>query len=351
MVDRTAPSRGDALVGVAATAVLLIELAGELDDDLTRPVLGLVLSLVMGGALATRRRYPLASYLASSAALGAQAWFVFVGGSYPFANLAAIYALGEHGERRSSWAALPVSAAGIAFYFSRADEPGVLPFVVFALWVAGWFAGLQVGRRRQEERGRQDETTRALLAEERGRIARDLHDQVGHAVTVMLVQAGAAKQVLTRDPERARASLEAIESVGQRTMVDLDTLLGTLRSMEDRVEEHAATVRALGIEVDVRREGRVPEPLVDVVGRVVQEALTNVVRHAGAGRALVDVRADDDRVVVVVEDDGVGGELVPGRGLYGMRERLAAVDGTLRATERDGGGTRLEAHLPTGPRP
>lgn len=165
----------------------------------------------------------------------------------------------------------------------------------------------------------------------------------------MLVHAGAARQVLDRDPVSARASLEAIEEIGGRTMTDLDRLLGELRAAEDRVDEHASAVRGLGLDVEVRRDGRVPDHLLPVTGRIVQEALTNVVRHADARSAVVEVVAVADGVVVAVSDDGVGGPVVPGHGLRGMAGRVGEVGGSLEVTAAPGGGTRLEAAADVGP--
>lgn len=100
-------------------------------------LLGIAIALVLGGALVVRRRAPLVAYAGSTTGLAAMAVFVFVGGAYPFVNLASIYAAGQHGERRS-WLSLPVAAAGMAVYFTRADEQRLFPLVVFLLWSAGW---------------------------------------------------------------------------------------------------------------------------------------------------------------------------------------------------------------------
>jgi signal transduction histidine kinase len=231
----------------------------------------------------------------------------------------------------------------------------------------------------------QELRARWAVAEERGRIARELHDVVAHSVSVMVVQAGAARRTLAASPDQATTALGQIESTGRQALVELRRLLGLLRDGDradgaalapqpslDHLESLAAAAREAGLPVEVTVEGD-PRPLpagVDLSAyRIVQEALTNSLKHAGPARARVRVRYGADDLTVQVDDDGPGGQdaggglvvvtLGPegelevsgrrtegGNGLIGMRERVALFGGTLETGARPGGGYRVAARLP-----
>jgi len=211
------------------------------------------------------------------------------------------------------------------------------------------------------------------VAAERARIARELHDVIAHSVSVMVIQAGAAEQLLEETPERARGPLEAVQDTGRQTIVELRRLLGILR--EDGQELSLAPqpglagldllveeMRQAGLPVQLRVKGEPGRlsPGVDLAAyRIIQEALTNTLRHAGPAQAQVVVRYQDHAVELEVLDDGQGpepgdgAERDRGHGLVGMRERVALYGGTLRAgplaatTGTAGTGYAVRARLPT----
>jgi signal transduction histidine kinase len=230
-----------------------------------------------------------------------------------------------------------------------------------------------VDRAETAERTR-DEEARRRVGEERLRIARDVHDVVAHAMVAINVQAGVGAHLLDRDPEQARRTLEEIKKVSGEALADLRSTLGVLRSREDattdtapvmpaqglaELEELGASLRAAGVQVDLDIDPAAATLPAGVAGtgyRIVQEALTNVVRHASGTKAWVHVRRDQgpdhDRLVIDVRDDGSGGptsERTPpgsGNGVRGMRERAVVVGGTLEAGPCDEGGWRVHATLP-----
>ena len=226
--------------------------------------------------------------------------------------------------------------------------------------VAGWFTGDSVAARRrylaglaeQAERARAAEAERARqqVREERVRIARELHDVVAHTLAVITVQAGVGRRLMAKRPEEASTALESIETIGRTAQEELRVVLGLLRDEENGtaalapaprlvdVKELVETVRASGTPVDLHMSGadRPLSPALELsVYRVVQEALTNVVKHAPGARAAVDLAVCDREILLDVTDDGgpavrpAGGERQagPGHGIVGMRERIAAFGG------------------------
>lgn len=214
---------------------------------------------------------------------------------------------------------------------------------------------------------------RAILAEERARIARELHDVVAHHVSVMVVQADGAAYAVAKDPEQATEALRTISRTGREAMRELRNLLGVLRADDqpdqarspqpglDGIENLVDQIQAAGVRVTYSVAGR-PRPVSTGVSlaayRVVQESLTNVLKHAGPGaQATVRIGWSRDRLCIDVTDDGGrkqraatdNGQLLDqpgGHGIIGMRERVTAVGGTLRAGARPGGGYQVTASLP-----
>jgi signal transduction histidine kinase len=327
--------------------------------------------------LAWRVRYPIATVVAVTAAGGLlvvvaaphQAPFVvFIG------SVLASYSIGAHTAGTRRWLGL-----GLMF--------GVgLPFMVVAgsrgmatgnalapiAWLTGaWTVGAIIrGRRLRtaelelltvELASQRDLQAQAAVAVERGRIARELHDVVAHNVSMMVVQAGAADRVLSGDQPDVRRALAAIAGTGRETIDEMRLLLGVLRSDEAAgrspqpglgdLDQLVGNVRSTGLQVDLRVEGdRSPlSPGVDLSAyRIVQEALTNVVKHAGAATAQVTVRYARDSVEVEVCDDGRSHGFVSGggNGLIGMRERVAMLGGEFRAGACESGGFAVFACLP-----
>jgi signal transduction histidine kinase len=211
-----------------------------------------------------------------------------------------------------------------------------------------------------------EERARAAVAEERGRIARELHDVIAHSMSVIVVQAGAAEQILGNDPARAREALRSIRRAGNDVLDEMRRLLGILRREDEeltlapqpsiaRLDELLGQARAGGLPVElvVHRQPRQLAPGVELAAyRIVQEALTNSRKHAGAAHAQV-IRYAPDALELDVVDDGRAAQQGggTGHGLVGMRERAVLYGGVLEAGARPGGGFAVHARLPLGPRP
>ncbi len=248
--------------------------------------------------------------------------------------------------------------------------------VNFAFFAAAWILG-EVWRQRQEaaaeleERAAQlaaerESRARRAVVEERVRISRELHDVVAHHVSVMGVQAAGARAVLDRDPERAKAALEAVEHAGRTAVAELQKLVGLLREADDvgsaapqptmtDVENLLESTRAAGLPVTLRVVGRsrpVPSSVALSVYRIVQEALTNIMKYApGAPTTVVLTHTSSGITVEVVNDaprSTPDAEPGGGRGMIGMRERAAMLGGTFSAGPVAGGGFRVAAELPSG---
>jgi signal transduction histidine kinase len=224
--------------------------------------------------------------------------------------------------------------------------------------------GDRLEARTAELEAEREQQIQAAVADERARIARELHDIVAHSVSLMVLQAGAARQALDRQPEKAREPLLSVEATGRGAMSELRRLVAMLRQpgQEEELTPQPSLrnlnalvdhVREAGLAVDVDAGPGLEAlpPGVDLSAyRIVQEALTNVVKHAGASRVSLRVRCDNAAVEVAVEDDGRGssgnGADVGGHGLIGMRERVNLFGGRLETGGRDGGGFRVFARLP-----
>jgi signal transduction histidine kinase len=245
----------------------------------------------------------------------------------------------------------------------------LLPTAVVATAMRTWRqrAGDSAERLRLAQAGHEAQTRRAVEAE-RARIASELHDVVTHNVSVMVVQAGAARSVLASSPEEAREALLAVEGSGRTAMGELRHLLGLLApglAEEDaalvpqpglgQVTSLADRVRAAGLRVELVTEGERPlPPGVDLAAyRVVQEALTNVLKHARGAEAQIRLVYGESELVITVTDDGgpagYGERGAAGRGLIGLRERVGLYGGALDAGPRPGGGWRVRASLPLEP--
>jgi signal transduction histidine kinase len=219
-----------------------------------------------------------------------------------------------------------------------------------------------LGQRAAQVEAERDERARVAVTEERARIARELHDIVSHNVSVMVIQAEAAEEVLDREPERAGEPLRRIQRSGREALTDMRRMLGVLRQDDGRsarsptpglkrLEALAADVREAGTPVTIRFDGepRALSPALDLAAfRVVQEALTNVLKHAGPASAEVLIRYRDGAVEVEVLDDGqrVRSAAGSGQGLAGMRERVRVFGGDFEAGARGEGGFRVRASFP-----
>ena len=280
------------------------------------------------------------------------------------------------GKRYSAWLALAIDFASIwaaPHIFDYQNPP-----VTDALLLAGWLLALAIAAEAYRFRAERVAATRASRqieqrrrqSEERLRVARDLHDVIGHNISLINVQASMGLDLIDSQPEQARAALSAIKSASKEALEELRTMLTTLRPDDevaprspapglDRLPELIELTRAAGLSVDVEVAGQAP-PLpaaVDLAAyRIIQESLTNVARHAGRARVTVRVSYDDADMHVEIDDDGdapSGGGIATGTGsgITGMRGRAAALGGDLSAGYRHGGGFRVSARLPVRPAP
>lgn len=360
-----------AVAGVLEVWVPFSSALGDGSRELTT-----ALALWSCGWLAVRRRAPLVTQVAAVAAwplthLVSPPLILFWGGFVVFA--VSTYSVARHGSRRDGIIGGLVMAAALLYFDLRVPElgePGEIVFHWTVLAVA-WGGGLTVHRRdaravQSDRRALLAEAEAARLAteavaEERGRIAREMHDVVAHSVSVMVVQAGAATQVVEHDPARAREALDSIRTTGTEALAEMRRLVGVLREGGDEggldpqpgtaaIVDLVDQARATGLRVDLSVEGEPASlpPGVDLAAyRIVQEALSNVRRHSGATAACVRLRHGAGRLEIEVRDDGTGGrDVVPGHGLLGMRERAALYGGSLTAGRDPGGGFVVTAVLP-----
>ncbi|MFI5530666.1 sensor histidine kinase [Kitasatospora sp. NPDC051853] len=336
------------------------------------------------GPLAARRRWPLAVFalvLAALLALGDRASWINV-----LCCVLAAYGAVRHSRHRVPAVAALLAGAVVAGVVLRDAQP-VLPgwsspaVVLLAAGVSAslvrfWQRRLAAGRERLDElRLAQREETRRAVAEERARIAAELHDVVTHNVSVMVIQAGAARTVLGTSPERAREALLAVESGGRAALAELRQVMGLLAAPEDERAEglepqpglaqlDALVERVVAAGLPVRTNVALPaEPLPPIVEltvyRVVQEALTNTLKHAPGARAEVVLGTSGDWLEIEATDTGPAGTAAAtgsgtgtgtgtgsGRGLIGLRERLSVCGGELTAGPTPAGGYRITARLP-----
>jgi signal transduction histidine kinase len=360
------PHRVDAGVAALLAALVIQEV---LTSDVTGPP-----ALLVPGAVATalplawRRSAPLASVAAVMLAF-ATVSVLDDSSQEPqtplIVLLLAAYSVAAHAERRKAITGLGLSWAAILI-----TEPG--DFIVLGPVLAGtWFAGRLVRARDQDARRLTDltaalerervEEARIAAAEERARIARELHDVIAHAMSTIVLEAGAERVNLPSTETTTHDALRSIERTGRLALEEMRRLVGVLRRPGDEqgvapqpslehLDELIERVRRAGLSVELEIVGEPVElaPGLDISAyRIVQEALTNVLKHAGDARARVVVSYSARAVEVRVADDGRGG--TPdgsGHGLVGLRERVAMFGGEFQAGSREGGGFGLRARLP-----
>ena len=377
-----------ALAVVVAAALVVVMPVIENPDARSFDALAVVLVVVAGGVLALHRRAPIVVLAVTTSVLVLYSLRDYSGSPVYVTWIGAIFAVSVARGPARAWLPATVSTAVIlatAFHDSTGVVIGRLsqaPWSIAALFVSwavgallmgGSVRGRQAERAALEERARhlaetREEEARRRVAEERVRIARDLHDSVAHSMANISVQAGVGAHVLDERPEDARAALLAIKHASGDALTELRATLSMLRSSEaapreptaglDRLPSLVESSRAAGLAVDVVIEGdaRPLPPAVDTAAfRIVQESLTNVIRHAGPARATVAVRHSDDGVEIEVTDNGRGavdrngaGDAGGGggHGLAGMRERVALLGGELYAGTRRSGGYRVRARIP-----
>ncbi len=338
----------------------------------------LVLAVTYGGCLLFRRVAPwivVAVQAVAAVAYTALGLPVVMLGP---AVLVTLYTVASRFDRRAALAVLAGAEALLAvLLLAGAAFPDVTSWVLFsAILAAAWFLGDIVRRwqiaaaahaaRAAELEEAREELARLAVGAERLRIARELHDVVAHTMTVIAMHAGTGRLAASRDPAAARA-LEVVERSSRQALAEMRRLVTVLRDADDRIDvpepapgladlhRLVAEVAAAGVRVDVTTEGDpagVPEGVSLAAYRIVQEALTNVVRHAGPTRVHLSVTIGDDRVRLEVGDEGNGAvpaPVEPGRrhhGLVGMRERATLYGGELTAGPAPHGGWRVAGWLP-----
>jgi len=385
---RARPLLADALLAglLAAFSLVALVYANGDCDGACRPggtaATGLILAQTL--PLAWRRRHPLAVSLVTGLATAGYglAPYPDLAMPVPVGGLVGMYSVAAWGSRRAALVAGGVAAAVVAVVMSLPRTDADLVDAAFAslglagAWVLGDRARVQRAlaaelsdRAVRLEREREGEARRAV-ASERARIARELHDVVAHHVSMMVVQAEAGPLAVERDPARAAGAFEAIAATGRQALVEMRRLLGVLRGDGqapslapqpglDQVPSLVEQVGRAGLEVELVVEGeKAPLPAgVELSAyRIVQEALTNAVRHAGPGRARVLVRYGERDLELTVRDEGGGGAAAPaggpptrsGQGLVGMRERVSLFGGELHAGPGPDGGFTVAARLPLG---
>ena len=364
-------------VAVAAGSVAVAALLTAAEPG-SRPADGIAVALLVAASavLLGRRRWPLSTAVGT---IGLTLVYLALG--YPGAPelpvlLVALYSVAAAGHRW--WTGIVVAVFGGCGAVYRAAverEPALEIALTVVLLVLAFLLGDSVSTRRRlrvevQERLRaaaveQELEAQARVSRERIRIAQELHDVMAHTVTTMTVHAGVAADLLHDEPEQARRSLMTMRAAAREAMAELRATVSVLRSGGKDSPLHSApglaelddlvrNVEAAGLPVGLTVEGgrrTLPAALELTVYRVVQEALTNVMRHAGASRATVHVRFEHSHVVVAVEDDGRGqleraGQR--GAGLIGLQERAGALGGTVTTGRGERGGFRVQAVLPAG---
>jgi signal transduction histidine kinase len=323
-----------------------------------------------------RRRYPLVVLVAVFASIAAAdiSYDIANNASSPFAGLlVATYASGAYTSRRDGWIAAAVIGA-LVLVMAISNGEDVIGDTIFigGIMFAVWGAAMIVRSRQELARAlaartvelehEREENAKLAVAEERARIARELHDVVAHNLSIMVLQAGGERRAIGDERPQTTEALATIEETGRTAMAEMRRLLGMLRQSDDDLalapqpslrylDDLVAQVRDAGMPVELSVEGE-PRPLAPGIDlsayRIVQEALTNALKHAGPARARVTVRYGANDLDIEIADDGPGAaDATPGgHGLVGMRERVALFGGDLAAGRRIGGGYAVRAKLP-----
>jgi signal transduction histidine kinase len=342
------------------------------------PVATSAVIVVSGAALTLRRRQPLTVQV-----VVLFCWFAAMPVSTPLVTFfgqfipmgIVVFTVARHGRGRDPLVGAGVAAlalVGVDLLVPELQSPGEIVFhwgAITLVWILGYRLNQLEGRSRESMRRAIDaqvaaaEQAMAAVVEERTRIARDLHDIVAHSVTTMVVQAGAAEQVVDEDPEYVRQALHTIRLTGSGALADMRRVVTMLRDSDetgalspqpgiDGLPGLVEEARTAGLTATLEVVGTIrPLPAgVDVAAyRIVQEALTNVRRHARATSVRVGLDYGDDEVRIEVADDGVGAaDTRGGHGLVGMRERVSLYGGGLEAGSPTGSGFVVRAVLPAG---
>lgn len=382
-----ARQHADLVLAGALTALMVVEIAVH---PAAEPVRAVPAALLAGIGLALRRRIPVVGFVLTAAGLSAVVAFAddLDAESLAFVvmYLVAHYSLGRWTTGRDAWLGVVLVLASMVMFGigdAASNDTSLsevsLGAIAFTVGFVGgpWAAGLairlrleresELGAENQRLQAEQEEATRRAVEAERATIARELHDVVSHAISVTVLQSRGARRLLGTDDDAVRRALDAIEHTNTSALSDMRRLLAVLRDTDtfgrDEAAEHAPApsleqlpglldqVRASGVPVALEVVGEpvdVP-PGVDLSAyRIVQEALTNVIKHAGGARAIVRLDYAADALGVVISDDGtqaVNGAGT-GHGLIGIRERVSVVGGEVETGPGEHGGFAVRARLP-----
>jgi signal transduction histidine kinase len=366
----------DVGVPLVLAAIALAEAATSSDIDAPWPVVAMF-TLGTTVPLIWRRQAPLVVLAAVFACVAIPDTTHNIGNSAsaPFAGLlVAAYASGAYTNRRDGRIAAAIIAVTVVLMSISIGEDAFgdalfIGGILFAVWGAATIVRSRnelasaLAARTVELEHERDNSARLAVAEERARIARELHDVVAHNLSIMVVQAGAERRALGDERPETSEVLSTIEATGRSAMAEMRRLLGMLRRSDDELAlapqpslRHLGSlveqVREAGMPVELRVEGdeRPIPPGIDLSAyRIVQEALTNALKHAGPAHARVTVRYGERELDIEIADDGAGvnGDAPPGgHGLVGMRERVALFGGDLATGRQSGGGYAVRARLP-----
>jgi signal transduction histidine kinase len=384
----------DALLGLLVAVMQVQGTLAKPSDVGARPLtdvgyLGFVLLALSGLALAVRRRWPVVVFL--TAALVSLVYYAtgFSDGPGWIGLFVALYTLTAYGDGRRSLAVAGVGITGLSicwFIAAAGIQPrAAIGWVFFRVAASVMAAALGESVRSRRviaaealERARQAELTReeearSRVGAERLRIAREVHDTVAHAISIINVQAGVTAYLLDKRPEGAREALVTIERTSAQALHEMRAVLGVLRDSDNgrvphpglgQVNELTALAREAGLDVEVAvtsSTAALPSAVDHTAYRILQESITNVIRHVGPTRVTVAIEYGTDVLEVRVTDEGdrdasgedrdtvQGGSTAPGRGIVGMRERCGLLGGELTAGPRPCGGFEVRARLPLVP--
>ncbi|MFI1488805.1 sensor histidine kinase [Streptomyces sp. NPDC020747] len=323
-----------------------------------------LLIVAVCGALLFRRRAPVAVGWFTVLATGLYYVLSAVDGPLVLVPIVVLYVIASQGRMQAAiaMAAAMVIGVGVGALMSESDVTGTAVFML-----TGWLvAVVALGSVRHGRVAYAEEEARLRATEERLRIARELHDVIGHNISMINVQSGAALHRLKKDPAQAEAALSAIKVGSRETLQELRATLDVLRRVDEdaprapvpglaRADALVASAKLAGLAVRIERTGgerALPAPVDLAAYRIVQESLTNAARHSGAGRVTIRIAYGDRDLTVTVEDDGRGAAARPARsggsGIVGMTERARALGGELVAGPRPEGGFAVRARLPYG---
>jgi signal transduction histidine kinase len=372
---RLAPRRFDlVLAGVTLLAQVGFTVLAASHQPERRSIDAVAVLLLAAGpvALVWRRRFPLVVYGITFAATLAYSLIGYGRGPIFFSLIVAFVTVVNAGHRAVAWISIVIGYFAFVWvdtWLGNERAPGWPEALGIAAWLIVLATLTEIVRIRRERAveiarsAREEQLRRA--SEERLQIARDLHDVVAHNISVINVQASVALHLVDEHPEQAGEALRAIKDASKDALEELRSVLDILRTGDeapraptptlDDVDQLIDRATATGLDVAMDVQGnrrRLPQPVEVAAYRVVQEALTNVVRHAGSPAAIVSLSYGPDAIVVQIDDDGTAsqpnGATGTGTGLIGMRERVAALGGRLDAAARPSGGFRVRAWIPLG---